>query len=703
MATKKTAGKTAENLTYDSSLSLANRGLGGEVQQCGGKSAEVLTTNDGTPVSDNQNSLRSGPRGASLLEDFVLQEKLSHFDRERIPERVVHARASLAHGHFELTHSLENFTTAKVLTQVGKKTPVIARLSTVAGSRGSADTVRDTRGFAVKFYTEEGNWDLVGNNIPVFFIQDAMKFPDLVHAVKPEPDSGFPTAASAHDTFWDFVSLMPESFHHLLWVMSDRGIPRSLRMMEGFGVHTFRLINKRGENTFVKYHWRPRLGVQTLLWDEAVKIAGADPDYHRKDLWEAIAAGDGPVWDLGVQLFTQKDADEFPFDLLDPTKLIPEEMVPVTFIGHMKLDRNPDNFFEENEMAAFSPMRIVPGMDFSNDPLLQGRLFSYLDTQLHRLGGPNFQQLPINRPKCPMANLQRDGFAQAHQHKGQVAYEPNSLDPAVPRATDKGFVSASVHPGETLARGRQRADSFRDHYTQPRLFFRSQTPIQQGHIAAAIVFELSKVKIPLIRGRVVGHLRNIDESLAKRVAAGLNLTELPSAPPVAAPVLDMEPSQALQTTSKWPETLEGRCVGILIDDGSDATFLAALTMAIEGAGAAVKIIAPKIGGARMSNKRQQPAHGQLAGSPSVLFDAVVVLLSEAAGAALAKEAAAVDFVRDAFGHLKAIAVSPGGQLVAIAAGIKPDKFVVGADDPRALVKAASQRAWDREPGLRQIP
>jgi catalase len=689
--------------SYPDSLSLKHRGVGGEIQQRAQEGVAVLTTNDGIPVADNQNSLRLGPRGASLIEDFVLQEKLSHFDRERIPERVVHARASLAHGHFELTQSLQTFTTAKVLTQVGKKTPVIARLSTVAGSRGSADTVRDTRGFAVKFYTDEGNWDLVGNNMPVFFIQDAMKFPDLVHAVKPEPDSGVPTAASAHDTFWDFVSLMPESFHHVLWVMSDRGIPRSLRMIEGFGVHTFRLINQRGDSTFVKYHWRPRLGLQTLLWDEAVKIAGADADYHRKDLWDAIAAGDAPVWDLGVQLFTEADVQAFGFDPLDPTKLIPEELVPLKLIGHMTLDRNPDNFFEENEMAAFSPMRIVPGMDFSNDPLLQGRLFSYLDAHLHRLGGPNFQQLPINRPRCPMANFQRDGFAQAQQHKGQVAYEPNTLDPAGPRASATGFASAGVHPGEVLARGRQRAASFSDHYSQPRLFFRSQTPVQQAHLIAAIVFELSKVKVPLIRERVVGHLIHIDEGLAQRVAAGLNLSPMPKAPPAAAPVVEMPPSPALQTTGNWPETLKGRCVGILIDEGSDATFLAAFTAALDAAGASVKIIAPKIGGARLSNRRHQPAHGQLAGSPSVLFDAVVILLSDEAGEALSREAAAVDFVRDAFGHLKAIALSSGGQRVAKAAGIDPDKFVVGADDPKAFVRVASQRAWDREPSVRQLP
>ena len=703
MRKKKSVDTTAAVLGYEDSLALKNRGEGGEVQQRAPASGTALTTNDGTPVSDNQNSLRVGPRGASLMEDFVLQEKLSHFDRERIPERVVHARASLAHGYFELTHSLSAFTTAQVLTEVGKKTPMVARLSTVAGSRGSADTVRDTRGFAVKFYTEQGNWDLVGNNIPVFFIQDAMKFPDLVHSVKPEPDSGFPTAASAHDTFWDFVSLMPESFHHLLWVMSDRGIPRSLRMMEGFGVHTFRLVNSEGQSTFVKYHWRPRLGLQTLLWDEAVKIAGADPDYHRRDLWDAIAAGDGPVWDLGVQLFSEKDAEDFPFDPLDPTKLIPEETVPLTIIGHMKLDRNPDNFFEENEMSAFSPMRIVPGMEFSNDPLLQGRLFSYLDTQLHRLGGPNFQQLPINRPRCPMANHQRDGFAQFRQTKGQVAYEPNSLDLAAPRAGSSGFVSAPEHPGETLARGRRRSDTFSDHYTQPRLFYRSQTPLQRGHIVAAIVFELSKVKVPLIRERVVGHLRHIDPDLAKRVAAGLNLPELPDAPPSASPVLDMDPSDALQTTGQWLDTLKGRCVAILIDDGSDATFLAAMTSAIEGAGATVKLIAPRIGGARLSNKRHQSVHGQLAGSPSVLFDAVVILLTEEAAAHLSKEAAAIDFLRDAFGHLKAIALTPGGQLLAKAAGIEPDRFVVGADDPKSFVKAASQRAWEREATLRKIP
>jgi catalase len=686
-----------------SKLPTEKTGDGGELHQTSGPNGNVLTTNDGVPVSDNQNTLRAGPRGASLLEDFVFQEKLSHFDRERIPERVVHARASLAHGYFELTESLEEYTTAKVLTQVGKKTPVVARLSTVAGSRGSADTVRDTRGFAVKFYTEEGNWDLVGNNIPVFFIQDGMKFPDLVHAVKPEPDSGMPTAASAHDTFWDFVSLMPESFHHLLWVMSDLGIPRSLRMMQGFGVHTFRLVDASGKSTFVKYHWRPRLGVQTLLWDEAVKIAGADPDFHRKDLWDAIAADDGPIWDFGVQLFSEKDAQAFPFDYLDPTKLIPEEMVPIKFIGHMKLDRNPDNFFEENESVAFSPMRIVPGMDFSNDPLLQGRLFSYLDTQVHRLGGPNFQQLPVNRPKCPMANLQRDGFAQFRQNKGQVAYEPNSLDPAGPRASDQGFASAQIHPGETLARGRQRSQSFADHFTQPRLFFKSQTPLQQAHIIAAIVFELSKVKSTQVRERVVGNLRNIDEGMAKRVASGLNMLKQPPAVPSATSVGDMTPSEMLQTAHLWPKTLEGRSVAILIDDGSSSKLLSAFLDAIREAGGTPKIVCKKIGGATLSNSKLQVADCQLAGAPSVLFDAIVLLLSEPAGAALSKEAAAVDFVRDAYGHLKAISLTPGGQLLAKAAGIEPDDFVVGTEDPAQFVALATQRNWSREPSLRELP
>ncbi len=464
-------------------------GNGGELHQQAAQ--EALTTNQGLPVSDNQNSLRAGARGPTLLEDFILREKITHFDHERIPERIVHARGTGVHGFFELTESLADYTTAAVLTEVGVQTPVFARFSTVAGGSGSVDTPRDVRGFAVKLYTKEGNWDLVGNNIPVFFIQDAIKFPDLVHAVKMEPDRGFPQAATAHDTFWDFISLTPESLHMIMWAMSDRTLPRSLRMMEGFGVHTFRLVNAAGESTFVKYHWRPKLGLQSTIWDEAVKIAGADPDFHRRDMFEAVSAGNFPEWELAVQLFTQQQADALPFDHLDATKLIPEETIPLKVIGRMVLNRWPNNFFAETEQVAFCPSHLVPGMDFSNDPLLQGRLFSYLDTQLSRLGSANFHQIPVNAPKCPLANHQRDGHMQMSQPAGRVNYEPNTLAPESPRETPKGFRSMATE--ESGTKSRVRAESFSDHYSQARQFFISQSAHEQAHMASALVFELSKV------------------------------------------------------------------------------------------------------------------------------------------------------------------------------------------------------------------
>ncbi|MBW8809447.1 MAG: catalase [Lysobacter sp.] len=677
------------------------RGNGDELHQQASGKHPPLTTNQGLPLSDNQNSLRASERGPTLLEDFILREKITHFDHERIPERIVHARGSAAHGYFELTKSLKKYTTAQILTEVGQRTPLFCRFSTVAGGAGSIDTPRDVRGFAVKFYTQQGNWDLVGNNIPVFFIQDAMKFQDVVHSVKMEPDRGFPQAGSAHDTFWDFISLTPEAMHMIMWAMSDRTIPRSLRMIEGFGVHSFRLLDARGASTFVKFHWRPKLGLQSTLWDEAVKLAGADPDFHRRDLFEAIENGDFPEWELAVQLFTQEQADALPFDHLDPTKLIPEETIPLTVIGRMVLDRWPDNFFAETEQVAFCPSHILPGMDFSNDPLLQGRLFSYLDTQLSRLGSPNFHQLPINAPKCPFANQQRDGHMQMQVPKGRVNYEPSSLDPTSPRETAAGFRSAAI-VGDDGAKSRIRAESFADHYSQARLFYRSQTAPEQAHMASALVFELSKVGTAHVREAIVGHLRHIDADLAKRVADGLGLDRLPPAPPAAVEPVDMPPSPMLQLIGKMKDTLVGRCVGILIDEGSDAAALKALRKAVEAAGARVKIVALKLGGAKLSDGKQQPADGQLAGTPSLVFDAVALVLSPAAGKRLASEAAAVDFVRDAFGHLKAIALDDGARQVLAAAGIKPDDGVVAADKPAAFVKLAKTRQWDREPGLRTL-
>lgn len=698
MATKKKSSKpsaTAKAAGRDT------RGNGGELHQGPGGKHPPLTTNQGIPVSDNQNSLRATERGPTLLEDFVLREKITHFDHERIPERIVHARGSAAHGYFELTKSLKKYTTARLLTETGVRTPVFTRFSTVAGGAGSVDTPRDVRGFAVKFYTQEGNWDLVGNNIPVFFIQDAMKFPDVVHSVKMEPDRGFPQAGSAHDTFWDFISLTPEAMHMIMWAMSDRTIPRSLRMIEGFGVHSFRLLDDKGNSTFVKFHWRPKLGLQSTVWDEAVKLQAADNDFHRRDLFEAIQSGAYPEWEFAVQLFTQAEADKFPFDHLDPTKLIPEETVPLTVIGRMVLDRWPDNLFAETEQVAYCPANIVPGIDFSNDPLLQGRLFSYLDTQLSRLGGPNFHQIPINAPKCPFANLQRDGHMQMLVPKGRVNYEPSSLQADSPREAPNGFRS-HVTPGDDGAKGRIRAESFADHYTQPRMFFRSQTKPEQAHMASALVFELSKVGTPHVREAIVGHLRHIDGDLAKRVADGLGLDTLPPAPPAAVKPKDMPPSPALQIIGKMKNTLEGRCVGILIDDGSDAATIKALRKAAEDAGATVKIVAPKVGGAKLAGGKKLPADGQLAGTPSTVFDAVALVLSDEGGKRLAKEAAAVDFVRDAFGHLKAIAADAGAQAVLKAGGIGKDAGVVDAGDAKAFVKAAKTRQWDREPKVRTL-
>ncbi|MGN7724659.1 catalase [Luteimonas sp. 22616] len=696
-AKSKTASTTAGKPTAAREI----RGNADELHQLVGGAHPPLTTNQGLQVSDNQNSLRSTPRGPTLLEDFVLREKITHFDHERTPERIVHARGSAAHGYFELTKSLSKYTTAKLFTEVGTRTPVFTRFSTVAGGAGSIDTPRDVRGFAVKFYTSEGNFDLVGNNIPVFFIQDAMKFPDVVHSVKMEPDRGFPQAASAHDTFWDFISLTPESMHMIMWAMSDRTIPRSLRMIEGFGVHSFRLVDAKGKSTFVKFHWRPKLGLQSTVWDEAVKLAGADPDFHRRDLFEAITGGNFPEWEFAVQLFTEEQADGFPFDHLDATKLIPEELVPLTVIGRMVLDRWPDNFFAETEQVAFCPANIVPGIDFSNDPLLQGRLFSYLDTQLIRLGGPNFHQLPINAPKCPFANQQRDGHMQMQVPKGRVNYEPSSLDPASARATPSGFRSFA-EPADDESKSRIRYDTFADHYSQARQFFHSQTAPEQAHIASALVFELSKVDTPHVREAMVGHLRNIDADLAKRVADGLGLDKLPPAATAAAETLDLPPSPALQIIGKMKPTLEGRCIGILVDDGSDAAAIKSLRKAAEDAGATVKIVAPKVGGATLSDRRKLPADGQLAGTPSVVFDAVALVLSDAAGKRLAGEAAAVDFVRDAFGHLKAIAADAGAQAVLKAGGVAKDAGVVDTGDAKAFVKAAMTRQWDREPKVRTL-
>ena len=696
----------ATDRPIDKANSAETRGAAGELHQTASADVETLTTSQGAPVADDQNTLRHGARGPALMEDFHFREKIFHFDHERIPERVVHARGYAAHGYFELTKSLSDVTRADVFQRVDERTPAFVRFSTVAGAKGSFDLARDVRGFAVKIYTTEGNWDLVGNNIPVFFIQDAIKFPDLVHSVKMEADRGYPQAASAHDTFWDFVGLMPETTHMIMWAMSDRGIPRSLRMIEGFGVHTFRLINDKDEATLVKFHWRPKLGTQSTGWDEAVKIAGADPDFHRRDLYEAIDAGDFPEWEFGVQLLTQDEADALPFDVLDATKLIPEELHPIRVVGRMVLNRNPDNFFAETEQVAFLPTNIVPGIDFSEDPLLQGRLFSYQDTQLSRLGTVNFHQLPINQAKgCPFQNMQRDGQMQTQVPKGRANYEPNSLSQAGedggPREDPKGGFRSFAAPVEQT-KVRLRAETFADHYSQARLFFRSQTAPEQAHLASAIVFELSKLSLDHVRDRVLGNLQNVDTALAQRVADGLGV-DLPKVNAAASAPYDMDDSPALRIVGKYPDTLKGRADGILVSDGADGAVIDAIRAAAEGAGATVKIVAPKIGGVKLKGGKRLKADGQLAGTPSVMFDAVAIVLSEAGCAELLKEGAAVDFTKDAFGHLKAIGFTPQAQPLLDKAGVEADAGVIDvSSDAKPWLAPAATRQWDREPKVRTL-
>ena len=682
---------------------------GGELQQQAAGPAEQLTTNQGVPVGDNQNSLKAGARGPVLLQDFILREKIMHFDHERIPERVVHARGSAAHGFFECLESCADVTSADFLQRPGDKVPVFTRFSTVAGNKGSFDLARDVRGFAVKFYTQQGNFDLVGNNIPVFFIQDAIKFPDLIHAAKQDPDREFPQAQTAHDTFWDYISLTPESLHMIMWIMSDRAIPRSYRMIEGFGVHTFRLVNADGDSTFVKFHWRPKLGMQSVVWDEAVKINGADPDFHRRDLWNAIEAGDFPEWEFCLQTFSQKQADGFDFDVLDATKLIPEELVPLRVVGRMVLDRNPANFFAETEQVAFCAANVVPGIDFTNDPLLQGRLFSYLDTQLKRLGSTNFHQIPINQAKCPVHNLQRDGHMRMDVPVGQVNYEPSSLGQDVARASaDAGYRTfPAPESGEQL---RVRPESFADHYSQARLFFASQTQPEQDHIVAALIFELSKCFLPRVRKAVLARVANVDESLAARVAAGLGMTETVAAAETAAPVRDMQPSPMLSILAKAEPTLMGRKVGALVTDGSSGALIAELKAALAAAGAALELIAPTVGGIVTAEGEQLPADHKIDGGPSVLFDAVAVLPSAEGGAQLALEAAAVNFLRDAFGHLKVIAYLPTAAPLFVKGGLNdatpdtdPGLVALPAASIDDFVQAAAQgRIWAREPQVRRV-
>ncbi|MFT9377042.1 catalase [Komagataeibacter saccharivorans] len=695
---------------HPSASPATHTGPGGETHQGAGGDTPVMTTQQGVPVADDQNTLRAGANGPALMEDFHFREKIFHFDHERIPERVVHARGYGAHGFFELTDSLSDVSKADIFQREGERTPVFVRFSTVAGNKGSADVVRDVRGFAVKFYTKQGNWDLVGNNIPVFFIQDAIKFPDFVHAAKQAPDRDFPQAQTAHDNFWDFVSLSPEATHMVCWAMSDRAIPRSFRFMEGFGVHTFRLIDAQGRSTYVKFHWKPRLGLQSVAWNEALKINGADPDFHRRDLWQAITSGNFPEWELGVQLFDDAFADSFPFDILDPTKLIPEELVPVRRVGRLVLDRMVDNFFAETEQVAFCTQNIVPGVDFTNDPLLQGRNFSYLDTQTKRLGGPNFTHIPINAPKCPFHNFQQDGHMAMHNPKGRANYEPNSWSQPTggPRETGEDFQTfAADVSGPKL---RQRSESFADHYSQARQFFISQTPVEQTHMRDAFIFELSKVETPAIRARMVSHLLHVDKELAEAVAKGLGLSPLPAPAQAARPVVaGLEPSPALSILENGPGSFTGRKLGIVITNGVDHELLGALQDAVAAVNGTVELIAPTVGGLKDSAGNPLVAQQRINGGPSVLYDAVALLPTVEGANALRHEATMRDFIADAFAHAKFIAHNDAAELLLAAAGLHPkmrDEGVIAlesASDADTFIQTCGAlRLWAREGRVHSI-
>jgi catalase len=671
-----------------------------------------LTTNTGVKIADDQNSLRAGERGPTLLQDFALIEKIQHFDHERIPERIVHARGAGAHGYFQVYESMASVTRAAFLADPNVKTPVFARFSTVGGSRGSADTARDVRGFAVKFYTNEGNYDLVGNNMPVFFIQDAIKFPDFVHAVKPEPHNEIPQASSAHDTFWDFCGLTTESAHMVLWLMSDRAIPRSLRMMEGFGVHTFRLVNAAGASSYVKFHWKPLLGAHALVWDEAQKLAGKDPDFHRRDLWEAIESGNYPEWELGVQIFDDAAADSFAFDILDPTKLVPEELVPVQRIGKMTLDRNPDNYFSETEQVAFSTAHLVPGIDFTNDPLLQGRNFSYQDTQLSRLGGPNFNQIPINQPKCPFHNNQREGMHQMLIPVGRAANEPNSFTGGpyeVPVASG-GYESFKAQvDGEVR---RVRAESFADHFSQARLFWNSQSDVEREHIMNAFAFELSKVEAPEVRDRYLGVLANIDADLTAFVARELGVAAPKHAKNGKSGHASPDASPALSMTIAEPGSIATRKIAFLVADGVDADAVAEMKTALTGAGAVVHVLSARLGTVKASGSRKAavPVDFRIVTMPSVGYDAVFVPGGVESTATLLADGDAVHFVAEAFKHAKAIAAVGEGETLLRAAGVPGDAMegVIVADESAESIAAdfiaaiGMHRAWTRV-GLMAVP
>lgn len=675
----------------------------------------ALTTDQGTKISDDQNSLTAGRRGPTLLEDFILREKITHFDHERIPERIVHARGAAAHGYFQPYRSLSDVTKADFLADPKKKTPVFVRFSTVQGSRGSADSVRDIRGWATKFYTEEGVYDLVGNNTPVFFIQDAHKFPDFVHAVKPEPHNEIPQGASAHDSFWDYVSLQPETLHNVFWAMSDRGIPRSYRTMEGFGIHTFRFVNAKGKSTFVRFHWKPLAGKASLLWDEAQKLAGKDADFHRRDLWEAIESGDYPEYELGVQLIPEEDEFKFDFDLLDATKLIPEKLVPVEIIGKMVLNRNPDNYFAETEQVAFHPGHVVPGIDFSNDPLLQGRLFSYTDTQISRLGGPNFHEIPINRPTCPYHNFQRDGMHRQDIDTNPANYEPNSLNDNWPRETPpaaKGGGFESYHEHIDGDKIRQRSESFAEFYSQPRLFWLSQTPVEQDHIVAAFSFELSKVARAYIRERVVDLLTHIDVPLAEQVAnnLGIKLSDdaLKTQPPKPVNGLDKDDSLSLYASGKG--VIKGRQVAILLSDGVNAADVLNTLQALQVAGVHPKLLASHLGEVVADDGSTLPVDATFAGSPSITVDALLVPHGHID--ALLMSGDARHYVLEAYKHLKVIGLSGDARrfksMLGLEDGVAEEGVVEGEKAEGALLETfladmLKHRIWSRSAKADGVP
>jgi len=694
---------------------------------------KFMTTDQGVKINDDNNSLKAGDRGPSLLEDFILREKITHFDHERIPERIVHARGSAAHGYFQPNAEAAKYSKAGFLQDPNSTTPVFVRFSTVAGFRGSTDMARDVRGFAVKFYTQEGNFDLVGNNIPIFFIQDAAKFPDLVHAVKPEPHHEMPQAASAHDTFWDFISLMPESMHMIMWAMSDRAIPRSYRMMEGFGVHTFRFINEQNESHFVKFHWKPKLGTHAVVWDEAVKISGNDPDFHRRDLWEAIDSGSFPEWELGVQVIPEADEHKFDFDLLDPTKIVPEELVPVTIIGKMVLDRNPDNFFAETEQVAFHPGHVVPGIDFTNDPLLQGRLFSYTDTQLSRLGSPNFHEIPINRPIAPMHNNQRDGHMRQEINVGRVSYHPNSLGGGCPyqaKIAEGGF--ASFNERIDAKKVRERSESFADHFSQAKLFYESQTQVEQDHIINALRFELSKVEVPAIRERMLGLLAQVDKKLAQSVAVvlGIPVPQSPEKPMNHGVGADDEGKQEPKPLVRYAQTsdalsmiknklnsdtIASRMVAFLCADGVDGTSVNTMKNALTKEGATVKIIGTNSTAVKTADGKELKVDHNLLTVSSVLFDAVFVPAGTESVNRLKEEDKIPEFLNDAYKHCKVIGAEKEGidllneiDFIKTLSGKKLEEYGIITTDttkndhlaPDFITAMGQHRFWIREKPLK---